>query len=713
MTDTAALPVVAPPRTDRDGLNEQTARVPARSAVWRWLIRHRWPIVCVICYFVLAVIAYLPVGPFDARQLPIAGPNNPAGADPFQMTWFLSWTPFAISHGISPYHTNYIDFPTGVNLADNTTVPLLGILGWPITATLGPVATFNVLIRLAFALSATSMFFVMRRWCGSFAAPFLAGLLYAFGPYNAGQKLHLDLTFIPLLPVLVLLFDELIRRQRMRPARLGILIGFVSAMQYFVSQEVLSGWFAIVALAAIGLGVGFRHELRERLPYVLRALAFGAIVFAILTGYPLYELLNGPGHLHGPVVTLSALQEISSDLLSPVLPSSNQFFTTGFLSHVGNELVNGNLSENSGYLGVPLLILIVAIVRRLRKDATVMTLVGLAVCAFVLSLGSRLVIGTWRSPIPLPEELFTHVPFLQSTVPARYALFVLLFLSMAVAIGIDRLWLAPRRSRLVRLSGTQDPMSRQRGTTALRTLFDGANDTHGATERRSDHVRRSWSRRHAPPLWAGVAGAIVVVSLLPNAPFASKGLIWPASLTRAIARVVKPGSVVLTYPFPDPNVANMQPMAWQAIDNMGFRLIGGYANIEVPGQSVGQRWPLVVRPHSVQTILGYTSSGDRFPNPPTPTPAIESQLRPFLDKYSIGAVVAWVGLGNPSPNLVQPGGIYAYASRWSNANGRAANLVGPSGVYSYLRRVLGNPQVEKKSYAIWLPVNGTWTASRT
>ena len=689
MTEMAAPPVVEVRRQDLHEFSAPTALEQQISILRRWAMSRRlWLILCVVCYFALAVIAYLPVSPFDARQLPIAGIHNPAGADPFQMTWFLSWTPFALSHGLSPFHTNFIDYPTGVNLADNTTVPLLGILGWPITATLGPVATFNVLIRLSFAISATAMFFVMRRWCSSIAAPFLAGLLYAFGPYTTGQKLHLDLIFIPFIPILVLLFDELFHRQKMRAATLGILIGLVSGLQYFVSQEVLSGCFALLVVASLGLGIRFRHELRSRIGYISKALLFGLLIFAVLAGYPLYEMLFGAGHLHGPVVTLGALQSISSDLLSPLIPTSNQLAAGGFVTHFGDELVFGNLSENSGYLGIPLLIVIALVIRRLRKDITVMTFFWLAVAAFVLSLGSNLVIGTWRSSIPLPEDLFTRVPFFQSTVPARYSLYVLLFLAMAVGIGFDRLWFAPHASEAARVEPRSGVGS------ALK-------------------VRAEKWRTRSPALWFGISGAIVFGSLLPNAPFASRGLVWPASLPREIARVVRPGSVVLAYPYPDPNVPSMQPMAWQAIDHIRFRLIGGYANIEVPGQGVGQRWPLVYRPRSVQTILGYTSFGDRFPQPPVATPAIEAQVRPYLAKYSVGAVVAWFGLGNPSPNLIEPDGIYAYASRWINALGRAPVMTSSTGVYEYLTRALGNPQIEEKSYAIWLPTHGSWTPRQT
>src|ERR1035441_5707453 len=74
-------------------------------------------------YVVLAVMAYWPVMPLDASKLP--HPLGAGAGDPAQMSWFLAWTPFALGHGLNPFFTNYIDFPLGVNLASNTSVPLL------------------------------------------------------------------------------------------------------------------------------------------------------------------------------------------------------------------------------------------------------------------------------------------------------------------------------------------------------------------------------------------------------------------------------------------------------------------------------------------------------------------------------------------------------------------------------------------------------------
>ncbi|HEV8063414.1 MAG TPA: hypothetical protein VGP46_01225, partial [Acidimicrobiales bacterium] len=213
----------------------------------------------VLGYIALAILAFWPYGPFDASHIPGAIKHSPAGADPLQMMWFLTWTPYALTHGLNLFQTGRFEYPFGLNLADNTTVPLLGVFAWPITANLGPVAAFNFLLRFSLAVDGIAMFFVLRRYTTSILAAFAGGLVYAFGPYSAAQILHIDLIFVPIPPLLVLCMDELLKRQQMRPIRLGLLIGVLFAAELYVSPDILAGCAVMMGLAIVGLGIRFRH----------------------------------------------------------------------------------------------------------------------------------------------------------------------------------------------------------------------------------------------------------------------------------------------------------------------------------------------------------------------------------------------------------------------------------------------------------------------
>jgi len=636
--------------TGRVALDLNEAAVEVDTIVASPRARNRWVIaLCLLTYAVLSVLVFLPTSPLATNSLPAAGPGNPAGSDPFQMTWFLAWLPYAATHGLNIFHTNLIEYPYGVNLADNTTVPLLGLIAWPVTATLGPVAAFNLLLRLALAASGASMFLVLRRWCRGWVAPFLGGLLYAFGPYTSGQELHLDLAFVPIPPLLIWCADELFRRQKMRPGRLGLLIGAAASAQFLISPDVLSGCAVLAGCGGIVVGIRHRRLLAERMPYLLRCAAFAVATTAVILGWPLWEMIAGPGHLTGAVIPPGALQIIRADLLGPIVPTSNQLLAPHFLSHFGKEFVDGNLSENGTYFGLPLLILLVVSVKRLWSDATVRALAWLTGTAFVISLGNQLTVGTATTPIPLPEAVFAHLPLLDNTIPARYSLYVLLFASMILAIGIDRLWLHPGGG------GGRPP-----------------DDAAVSASR-----RRRWLPADAPRarlIGFGLVAAITVVSLIPTVPFRSRPLPWPSNFVSTVDRVVPPGSVVLTYPYATP----LKPfaMTWEAQSGLRFHILGGYANVQYGGH--GQRWPALLSPAYVEELLGYSSFGDHLPLPTYVVPSDYPLLRLFLTRYSVGAVVFWAG------------GDDRYQ------------------VYEYLRAALGPPDVRQNHLAIWLPVHGHW-----
>jgi hypothetical protein len=625
---------VAPPHTTIRRFETSRSRPLVRGTVPGGAVdgraRFGWrPIAgCLGAYVVLALLAYYPVGPFDSSRLPIAGGGNPAGNDPFQMTWFLTFVPYALTHGLSLFHTNFVDYPRGVNLADNTSVPLLGILAWPITATLGPIASFNFLIRLSFAVSGGSMFLVLRRWCSSWLAAFIGGLLYAFGPYMAAQELHLDLIFVPIPPLLVLFGDELVRRQRMSPWVLGGLIGIASVVQFLTSPDIISGC-ALVALAiGVALAVRFRRLVRLKIVYIVKSASVAIGAFVVLASYPVYEMLFGPGRIGGPVVPVSLLQAARADIAGAFVPTSNQLAVPPFISFIGDYFVGGNLSENGTYLGIPLLIICFLIVRKFRKDATIVVMALAALFAWVVSLGGHLSIGTWPSPIPLPGDLLTYLPMFDNTIPARYALYVLLFVSMIVAIGIDRIWIPQFQ----------------------------------AEESRRKRVRTL------------LLGGIVAVSVLPNIPFASSLDPWPAALPVTLERAVAPGTVVLTVPFPTPS--SSEAMAWQAISDMHFRIVGGYANIATPGERSGQRQPIPLPPWHVQEVFSYPKLGSLLPWVP---PAVaESQLLTYLNRYHVGAV-AFSSMGSVT-----------------------------SDGYWYLIDTIGQPEILRPGFAIWLPTHGAW-----
>src|SRR5579864_5546565 len=80
-------------------------------------------------FVVLAVLINLPI--WEDPLTRYAGLSTTS--DPNDAMWFLTWTPYALSHGMSPFTTDYRNYPLGLNLMWNTWMPAVAILMWPVT----------------------------------------------------------------------------------------------------------------------------------------------------------------------------------------------------------------------------------------------------------------------------------------------------------------------------------------------------------------------------------------------------------------------------------------------------------------------------------------------------------------------------------------------------------------------------------------------------
>ncbi len=556
---------------------------------------------CVALYGGLALVAYLPVWPGDGNHLPWC-----ACADPAQVAWFLRWTPYALAHGHNPFFSNYLDYPSGVNLAQNTLMPLLGLLMAPVTLAFGPVSSLTLLLWLGITSSATAAFFVFRRWAPWTPAAFIGGLLYGFSPYIAGQALgHLDLSFVPIPPLILLLLDELFVRQRMRARRVGVLLGLLIAVQFLISPEVLVDC-AVMTVIGVVLLVVFRwKQVAPRVRYVAQGVAWALPVAAVVVAFPVYFYLFG---LHRFTGSPWQGTTFPADVLGAVVPSLNQQFAPRSLAAIGSKFVNADLAENGTYLGIPLLVVLTGAALRFRRNGVVIFSVFMAVSAWVLSLGPRLVVDTHVTSIRLPFTVFPHVPVLDAVIAARFALLVDLFVALALAVTLDRV-----AHRVVERKG-----------------------------RHAQHPAAPGSASASAPRWltVGVLSVVALVPLVPRWPYPSVPTGIPAFFSSPALQQVAPGSVALTYPYPV--YPEDQAMLWQAASDMRFRLIGGYAlTAGATGTATSFAPPLV--PADVTATLTGDWLGVSEGPPPAP-----ADVRAFLQRYHVGTVLVYDGGSEPA-----------------------------------------------------------------
>src|SRR5438309_1742433 len=149
----------------------------------RW-VRRTWsaPVGALAVFVVLAVLLFA-----STWRHPSAAWIGDA-RDPHLFMWYLGWVPSQVVSGHSPLFTTYLDYPSGANLMWNTSIFVPAMLLWPVTAALGPVVSYNVLVTAAVALSAWCAFLAVRRLVANDLFAGAAGLLYGFSPYMVGQS---------------------------------------------------------------------------------------------------------------------------------------------------------------------------------------------------------------------------------------------------------------------------------------------------------------------------------------------------------------------------------------------------------------------------------------------------------------------------------------------------------------------------------------------
>jgi hypothetical protein len=577
-------------------------------------------------YALAACLRFWPVAPWSSTMVLHHGAN-----DPTQSVWYLAWVAHAVSHGLNPWFSPAINAPHGANIAANTATPALGVAFAPVTWLLGPVSTYNLLLRLGLAGSAFTMFLFLRRSVTWWPAAVLGGALYGFNSFTLRESVfHLHLEFLVLLPLVLWALDELMVTQR-RPARpTGAVLGVLLGLQWLINPEVLVDAGILAALALGLLALTHRHEVAGRLRRAAPGLVVSAVVFAVMVAYPVWFLVAGPGHLLGPTQPAAVLNAYRVDLLSPVL---SDIALHAPLAAAAGPSATYALSPL--YMGVPLVVATVALAVVGRHRLLVQLGAVMAVVSFVLALGPRLTVDGHTTSVPLPSALFGHLPLIDELWPLRFSAFAWLFVALVVAGGLQAAYGAlTERRRLVRLV-------RPPGTSAAGALLGPA------------------------------VVVLVVLTYVPvagTAPPPAATAVPRAAAARSVAAVTPAQGTVLFLP-PVRRTLD-EPMLWQAQSGIAYRMVGGYV-IVARSSYRSTNFP------PVTGALGALYAAFAPPvTPPGAAPAALAQARrgsevracrslaEVVRQYHLDTVVLWrprahrlaqehllrVGLGHPGVN---------------------------------------------------------------
>ena len=367
-------------------------------------------------YYLLAALAVTLWLWRDPASRTVAG--NPNDAD--QFAWFFRYDATAIAHARLPdLVTAAMNAPQGVNVMWNTFMLLPGMLLAPVTLLFGPQASLTLLMTAGFAGSATAMFAVLRRWQVSVAGAALGAAVYGFSPALLHSAIgHYDLQFAVLPPLIV---DAGLRLAtgRARAVRGGIWLGLLVTAQVFITEEILFDTALAGMLMAAVLAVSRPRQVASRVKTLAAGLGVAACVTAVIAGYPLWVQFFGPLSEHGSPFTADFYK---NDLAGFVVPSSLMLFHTAG-SAAAAARFQGHLPEYLGYLGWPLLVVLVLAAIRFWRLLPVRACAVAWAGLLVFSLGGTLLAGgdehAW---IKLPWYWLQGLPVLSAALPDRFSI---------------------------------------------------------------------------------------------------------------------------------------------------------------------------------------------------------------------------------------------------------------------------------------------------
>jgi len=353
--------------------------------------------------------------------------------DPAQFMWFLAWLPHAVSQKLNPFFCAALWAPDGINLAWTPLMPLGGLIMAPITAILGPAASYNLLCLLLPALAAFSAYLVCRYVTGSWLSSIFGGYLFGFSGYMlyylwAGDVDLLTVFTIPLAVYVVLraMRGELSNRAlvvcltALLVVQLGLFIEIFATAMVFAVITILS------ALAV------YSGETRRRLHKLLLPIVISYVIALLIASPYLYYMFVGPlpsGHFW-------PLFEFSGDLVFFLLPSRAS--ALGSLPLIANLLdrIPDTVYVGFCYIGPVLLAVIVGWGYQHRREPTGRFFICILLIVAILAMGPNLIVAG-RRLWPLPGLLLWRLPLIGAALPVRFAIYMALAVAMITALWLS------------------------------------------------------------------------------------------------------------------------------------------------------------------------------------------------------------------------------------------------------------------------------------
>jgi hypothetical protein len=348
--------------------------------------------------------------------------------DPGAHIWFLTWLPHALANGRNPIFTDAIWAPAGMNLGWTTWIPLEALISWPITATLGPVASYNFLSLISLPLAAWSAFVLCRYVSDSWPASLVGGYVFGFSGYMISYLWIGDLSLIAVFPIPLAVYAVV--RAINRELGVRALVGWLTILlivQFAIFTE-LFATATMFGLIAIGLAMVLcAGQIRDQLRVVLLPIVISYLLALLILLPYLYYIFSMPIPKVIWPVALYAADLYFFLLPSPASALGQIEFLRRFLTRVPHSVFVGY-----SYLGPVMLAVVAAFAWQHWREPRYRFPIVMFLVVAVLSFGPRLTVGG-RALLPMPGLALYGLPLMRNALAARFTMYLGLIAALIMA----------------------------------------------------------------------------------------------------------------------------------------------------------------------------------------------------------------------------------------------------------------------------------------
>jgi hypothetical protein len=343
--------------------------------------------------------------------------------------WAIAWVQHVLPRAPLQLFEAPIFHPEPHTLAYSEHMLVPALMGAPLRAAgVGPVAVYNLLVLIGFALSGWTMCLVAARWTGSTTAGMVAGTLFAFNAHLLTRIPHLQALHLEFFPIALWAFDRVLTAPPDRTR--GAAAVLVAA---FVLQALCSNYTLVFVSGALLMAAAIRGNEwlgPDRWSRAAWLVASGVVAVLLLAPvlWPYYVVSRDQGLVR------------SIDEVRLYSAGWQDYLVTGGRLHYGLWSHRFFEDRTALFPGVTALALAVFAVtqREVRRDPRARMLLAVGVAGLALSFGPALPGYTW---------LHAHVPLLQGVrAAARWGLLPLTAVAVLAAYAVALLERRWRRS---------------------------------------------------------------------------------------------------------------------------------------------------------------------------------------------------------------------------------------------------------------------------